>query len=109
MATHAEEDPDEPDEPESPNAPDNGASAPTRMVPSVGLPSREWEYSTHVLTLAQVTDGKTLVQVLKDSAGEGWELAEVVDGGEKRVLLMRRPKRGQREARRVGFAPPTQT
>jgi len=112
LATHAEEDPeepDEPDQPESPNAPDNGANAPTRMVPSVGLPSREWEYSTHVLTLAQVTDGKTLVQVLKDSAGEGWDLAEIVDGGEKRVLLMRRPKRGQREARRVGFAPPTQT
>jgi len=109
VATHAEEDPDEPDEPESPSAPDNGANAPTRMVPSVGMPSREWEYTTHVLTLAQVTDGKTLVQVLKDSAGEGWELAEVVDGGEKRVLLMRRPKRGQREARRVGFAPPTQT
>jgi len=110
--THAEQDPDEPDEPdepESPSSPDNGANAPTRMVPSVGMPSREWEYSTHVLTLAQVTDGKTLVQVLKDSAGEGWDLAEIVDGGEKRVLLMRRPKRGQREARRVGFAPPTQT
>jgi hypothetical protein len=109
VATHAEEDPEEPDEPEQPNAPDNGASAPTRMVPSVSLPSREWEYATHVLTVAQLVDGKTLVQVLKDSASEGWELAEVVDGGEKRVLLMRRHKRAAREARRVGFAPPTQT
>ena len=106
---HAEEEPEEPDEPETPSAPDNGAAQATRMVPSVSLPSREWEYSTHVLTVAQVADGKTLVQVLKDSASEGWELAEVVDGGEKRVLLMRRPKRGQREARRVGFAPPTPT
>jgi len=79
------------------------------MVPSVSLPSREWDYSTHVLSVAQVADGKTLVQVLKDSAADGWDLAEIVDGGEKRVLLMRRPKRTQREARRVGFAPPTET
>ncbi|HEY6875754.1 MAG TPA: hypothetical protein VI384_05285 [Candidatus Dormibacteraeota bacterium] len=109
MATRAEEEPDEPEEPEGPSAPDNGANAPTRMVPSVSLPSRDWEYSTHVLTVAQVADGKTLVQVLKDSAADGWDLAEIVDGGEKRVLLMRRPKRAQREARRVGFAPPTLT
>ena len=79
------------------------------MVPSVSLPSREWDYSTHVLSVAQVADGKTLVQVLKDSAADGWDLAEIVDGGEKRVLLMRRPKRTQREARRVGFAPPKET
>ena len=109
MASRLEEDPEEPDEPESPDSPDNGATAPTRMVPSVSLPGREWEYSTHVLSVAQVADGKTLVQVLKDSASDGWDLAEIVDGGEKRVLLMRRPKRAQREARRVGFAPPTQT
>jgi len=30
----------------------------------------------------------------------------VLDGGEKRVILMRRPKRAARETRRVGFAPP---
>ena len=110
MEPRFEEDPDEePDEPAQPAHPDGARGAAAGLVPAVGLPSREWEYSTHVLTLAQVTDGKTLVQVLKDSAGEGWELADIVDGGEKRVLLMRRPKRGQREARRVGFAPPTQT
>jgi hypothetical protein len=57
--------------------------------------------------VAQVVDGATLVQILKDSGADGWELADVVDGGEKRVLLMRRPKRSAREARRVGFAPPT--
>src|SRR5260370_14142232 len=32
---HDPDEPDEPDEPESPSAPDNGANAPTRMVPSV--------------------------------------------------------------------------
>ncbi len=108
MADRAEEEPDEPEEPETPG-PDNGAAAPTQMVPNVGLPGREWEFSTEVLSVAQVADGATLVKVLKDSGAEGWELAQVIDGGDKRVLLLRRPKRGQREARRVGFAPPSQT
>ena len=100
---HDEEEPDEdPDEPEQPS---DGA-APSTHVPSVGMPAREWEYSTEVLTLAQVADGTTLVKVLQASAVEGWELADVIDGGEKRVLLLRRSKRSARESRRVGFAPP---
>jgi hypothetical protein len=106
VPTHLEEDPDEPEEPDEPGTPGDGA-APARSVPNVGLPNRDWEYATHVLTVAQVVDGATLVQILKDSGADGWELADVVDGGEKRVLLMRRPKRSAREARRVGFAPPT--
>ena len=109
MAAHSEEEPDEPDAPDEPEAPDNGAAAPTRMVPSVSLPSREWEFATHVLTIAQVIDGDRLVQLLKEQGADGWELAEVIDGGDKRVLLMRRPKRSSREARRVGFAPPSST
>jgi hypothetical protein len=101
--TRDEEDPD--DEPDEPDEPSDGASAATH-IPSVGLPAREWEYSTEVLTLAQVADGTTLVKFLQASAVEGWELADVIDGGEKRVLLMRRSKRSSRESRRVGFAPP---
>ena len=105
MSPHLEEDPDDdPDDPEQP-APGDGAVA--SHIPSVGIPSREWEYATKVLTVAQVVDGTSLVKVLKEAAGDGWELAEVVDGGEKRVLLLRRPKRSSRETRRVGFAPPT--
>jgi hypothetical protein len=77
-------------------------------VPSVGLPGREWEYSTKVLTVAQVVDGVTLVKLLHEAAVDGWELGDVIDGGDKRVLLMRRPKRSPRESRRVGFAPPKQ-
>ena len=103
MPIHDEEDPD--DEPDEPEQPADGA-VPTSHVPSVGMPAREWEYSTEVLTLAQVVDGTTLVKVLQAAAADGWELAEVVDGGEKRVLLMRRSKRSSRESRRVGFAPP---
>lgn len=107
MAPLAEEEPDEPDEPDEPGAPGDGAATATSHIPTVGLPSREWEFSTHVLTVAQIVDGVTLVKVLKEAAAEGWDLSEVVDGGEKRVLLMRRPKRASREMRRVGFAPPS--
>jgi hypothetical protein len=79
------------------------------MIPSVGLPGREWEFSTRVMSVAEVADGTTLVKALADSGADGWELAQVIDGGDKRVLLLRRPKRAQREARRVGFAPPAGT
>ena len=106
MGPRFEEDPDE--EPEQPNRPESPHGAAGGIVPSVGLPSREWEYSTKVLTVAQVADGVTLVKVLQESAVEGWELGDVIDGGDKRVILMRRPKRTTRESRRVGFAPPTQ-
>jgi hypothetical protein len=103
-----EEDPEEePDEPAQPAQPDGARSAATGLLPSVGLPSREWEYSTKVMSVAQVADGNTLVKVLHEAAADGWELASVVDGGDKRVILMRRPKRSARESRRVGFAPPT--
>ena len=104
MALRSEEDPDE--EPDKPNQPNDGAAPATQLLPSVGLPLREWEFSTQVLTVAQVVDGVTLVKILKESGEDGWDLTDVIDGGEKRVLLMRRPKRSARESRRVGFAPP---
>ena len=108
MDLRFEEDPDEePDEPGQPTQPDGARGTATGMVPSVGYPNREWEYSTSVLSLAQVADGVTVVKVLHEAAADGWELASVIDGGEKRVILMRRTKRSARESRRVGFAPPT--
>ena len=107
MGLRFEEDPEEePDEPTQPAQPDGARGTATGVVPSVGLPSRDWEYSTKVLTVAQLADGVTVVKVLHEAAAEGWELASVLDGGEKRVILMRRPKRAARESRRVGFAPP---
>ena len=107
MGLRFEEDPeDEPDEPTQPAQPDGARGTATGVVPSVGLPSRDWEYSTKVLTVAQLADGVTVVKVLHEAAAEGWELASVLDGGEKRVILMRRPKRAALESRRVGFAPP---
>ncbi len=89
-----EEDPDEePDEPGQPAQPD-------------GARGTEWEYTTKVLSVAQVADGVTVVRILQEAGAEGWDLASVMDGGDKRVILMRRPKRSARESRRVGFAPP---
>jgi hypothetical protein len=107
MDPRFEEDPDqEPDEPAQPAQPDGARSTATGLIPSVGLPGREWEYSTRVLSVAQVADGVTVVKLLHEAGAEGWELASVIDGGDKRVILMRRPKRSARESRRVGFAPP---
>jgi len=107
MGLRLEDDPDDdPDEPDEPNHPGDGAAA-MGVVPSVGLPLREWEFSTQVLTVAQLVDGVTLVKLLQQAGTDGWELTDVIDGGEKRVLLMRRPKRSARESRRVGFAPPS--
>ena len=106
MDLRFEEDPEEePDEPSTPQ-PDGARSTATGVVPSVGYPSRDWEYSTKVVSVAQLADGDTVVKVLNEAGADGWELASVLDGGEKRVILMRRPKRSARESRRVGFAPP---
>lgn len=109
MDPRFEEDPDEePEEPTQPAPPDGARAAAAGVLPAVGLPNREWEFSTKVLSVAQVADGVTLVKVLQEAGTDGWELASVIDGGDKRVILMRRPKRSTRETRRVGFAPPTQ-
>src|SRR5438876_12184056 len=106
MEPRFEEDPDEePEEPAQPQ-PDGARGTAAGLVPSVGYPSREWEYTTKVLSVAQVADGVTVVKVLQEAGAEGWDLASVMDGGDKRVILMRRPKRSARESRRVGFAPP---
>ena len=110
MDARVEEDPDEePDEPAQPASPDGARVAASGLVPAVGLPSRDWEFSTRVLSVAQIADGVTLVKVIQDAAADGWDLASVIDGGDKRVILMRRPKRSARESRRVGFAPPVQS
>ena len=107
MDDRFEEDPDEePDEPAQPAQPDGARGAATGVVPSVGIPNREWEYSTKVLSVAQVADGVTVVKILLEAGAAGWDLASVMDGGDKRVILMRRPKRSARASRRVGFAPP---
>jgi hypothetical protein len=110
MDPRLEDDPDEePEEPAEPAYPDGARAATAGMVPAVGLPGREWEFSTRIITVAQVADGSTLVKVLHEAGADGWDMAGVIDGGDKRVILLRRPKRSEREIRRVGFAPPKTT
>ncbi len=103
MEPRSEEEPDEPEEPE----PDGAARTSSGYLPTVEPPPREWEWSTKVITVAQVSDGVTLIKLLAEAGAEGWELSDVIDGGEKRVILLRRSKHTARESRRVGFAPPT--
>ena len=67
---------------------------------------REWEFKTENLTVAEITDGKTLAERLTLAAREGWHLAFTVDAGEARVLVLRRPKRPDRARRMVGFSAP---
>jgi len=96
----SEEEPDE-DEPER-----DGSRPAGPMVPTVAGAGCEWEYRSELLTLAQVTDGETLAKRLTAASAEGWDLFEVVDAGDKRALLLRRPKQSRGQPRRVGFAPP---
>ena len=71
-----------------------------------GAGERDFEYRTEVLTLEQVTDGKTLPDRLAALSSEGWHYVDVVDAGESRVVLFRKAKKTERERRSVGFAPP---
>jgi hypothetical protein len=75
-------------------------------APRVYDDDREWEFKTDNLTVAEITDGKTLADRLTRAAREGWHLAFTVDAGEARVLVLRRPKRPDRARRTVGFAAP---
>lgn len=96
----SEEEPDPDEEPET------GATAqPTPPTPMVAPPGREYEYRSELLSQDEVADG-TLVAALNEHSAEGWDLVEVIAAGEKRVLLLRRPKRAARESRPVGFQRP---
>lgn len=96
--------PGEPDDdPEYDDEPAPGRDLTPRVADSG---DRDWEFKTETLDLAQITDGETLAKTLSEAAGDGWHLASVVDAGDKRVLVMRRPKRPERKQRTVGFTPP---
>ena len=110
----AEYDPDEipmiepDDDPEY--EPEDIPAAPAALTASRsggnGTGDREYEYRTDVLTVEQVADGTTLAARLTEASVDGWHLVEVVNGGDRRVVLFRRAKKSERERRSVGFAPP---
>ncbi len=102
MRERLEEEP-EPDEPDE----DEPASAPSSLVPTVASDgSREFEYRTELVTNAQVVDGSTLAQHLTKASSEGWDLVDIIGAGDRHAILLRRGKRPDRSARRVGFTPP---
>ena len=73
-------------------------------MPTVGGPvNREFEYRTDLLTVAQIADGKTLPDMLTTASADGWDLVDILDAGDRRVTLFRKPKRAERETRPVGF------
>ena len=74
-----------------------------------GVGDREFEYKAEVLTLEQVADGRTLPEKLAAESSDGWHYVEVIDAGEKRIVLFRRMKKAEKERRSVGFAPPGRT
>ncbi|MDQ6636559.1 MAG: hypothetical protein M3Y62_02095 [Candidatus Dormibacteraeota bacterium] len=96
------------EEPEPDQEPDAAGPALSLPVPTVtdGEGGRNWHYRTDLLTPAEMIDGETLVAKLAAAAEDSWELAGVYPAGERHVLLLRKPRKVEREARRVGFAPP---
>ncbi|TMC14505.1 MAG: hypothetical protein E6J29_02900 [Chloroflexi bacterium] len=93
--------------------PEDIPAAPTTL--SAGAPAangygeREFEYRTEALSLEQVLDGKTLGERLTTASADGWQLVDIVDAGDRRVLVLRKQKKAERVRRSVGFAPPTRS
>ncbi len=103
MTERAEEEP-EPDEPEPDDEPGSAPSV-ASIVPTVGgSGSREFEYRTDLISVAELTDGSTLAEKLGKASVDGWDLVDILDGGDQKVVLLRKPKRPKTESRPVGFA-----
>ena len=98
--------PDEDPEYEPEDIPAAPATMTSGSSSTDGYGEREFEYRTEVLSLEQVLDGKTLGARLTAASAEGWHLVDIVDAGDRRVLVLRKLKKSERVARSVGFAPP---
>jgi hypothetical protein len=103
----SEEIPEEPDEPEEEPAPAPAAAAVATVMPSVGAPGREFEYRADDVSVAELAEG--LADRLTEASKDGWDFVQVVDAGERRIILLRRAKRAERQARPVGFFPPSKS
>lgn len=103
MKLRAEEEP-EPDEDPDEEPASAPAAAGSGLVPSVeGGGGRDFEYRTELLTQTQLTDGKSLPELLTKASTEEWDLVDIVAAGDSHVVLLRRRKKPQRETRPVGF------
>ena len=103
--SHSEEEPEPDEEPDE--EPETASAAPAGMVPTVGgSAGRDYEFRTELLSIAQVADGKTLGELLTKSSADNWDLVDVIDAGDQRVILLRKVKRTPRDSRPVGFSVP---
>ena len=100
------EEPDEDPDFDPDDEPVAELAQPSGTMAGGGSGDRDWEYRTEVLSVAEVADGTTLVERLTVAATDNWHLLEIVDAGERRVVLLRRQRKSQKERRSVGFAPP---
>ena len=106
MSIRGEEEPEPDEEPDE--QPETAAAAPAGVVPTVGSGAgREYEFRTELLSLAQIADGTTLGKLLTTSSADSWDLVDIIDAGDQRVVLLRKVKRTPRDSRPVGFAVPT--
>lgn len=103
MRVRSEEEP-EPDE--DPDEEPAVATPPGPVVPAVPPGMRDLEYRTELMTAAEVVDGSTLADNLTKAAGDGWDLVDIIQAADRYTILLRRPKKMDREDRRVGFLPP---
>ena len=93
--------------------PEDLPAAPATMVRSGsqadGAGEHEFDYRTEVISIEQLVDGKTLAGLLASASSDGWHYVAVVDAGDRRVVILRKLKKTQRERRSVGFAPPVRS
>jgi hypothetical protein len=77
----------------------------TSPLPTVPPPARTWEYRVEAIAVSELTDVSGFAAKLNEVADEGWDLFDITDAGDRRLLVLRRPKQPSREQRRVGFLP----
>jgi hypothetical protein len=97
-----EEEPDE--EPEE--EPASASQAVATAVPSLGFPSREFEFRTDAISAEELADGSTLATRLTEASKDGWDFLQVLEAGDRRFVLLRRARRSEKQSRPVGFFPP---
>ena len=95
LEPHRFEDDEDPDEVVSTTTP----------LPSVSAPARNWEYRVDALAPAEIADPAGFAAKLNQTAEEGWDLFDLTDAGDRKLLVLRRAKPPSREGRRVGFTP----
>lgn len=98
--------PDEDPEYEPEDIPAAPASMTSGSSSTDGHGDRDFEYRTEVLSLEEIVDGNTLANRLTAASSDGWHLVDIVDAGDRRVLVLRKLKKAERVARSVGFAAP---